>query len=350
LINPKVYILILNYNGWADTIECLESVLRNDYPNYQVIVMDNDSPNNSMGYIKAWAEGKLDVWVKREHPLRHLSFPPVKKSIPYVFYKRKEAEKGGKSELATQIKNSINIKHPLIIIQTGDNLGFAGGNNVGMRYALAKNDFQYIWLLNNDTVIKMNALKHLVEKAESYKKEGQKIGTIGSKLLYYDNPKIINGVGGKHNKWFAVSKQIGVLEEDKCQYDTKYIKMDYVIGASLFVSNKFIEDIGLMCEDYFLYCEEMDWAERGRRKDWNLGYCWQSNVYHKEGRTTGSSNIGKEKSDLADYYLGNRIVFTKKFFPQCLWSVYLGFIVTFFNRIKRRQWKRLNLILSILKK
>jgi GT2 family glycosyltransferase len=82
---PKVYIIIINYNSWADTIECLESVLRNNYPNYQVIVIDNNSPNNSMEYLKAWAEGKLDVWVKPNHPLRYLSFPPVKKPIPYIY-------------------------------------------------------------------------------------------------------------------------------------------------------------------------------------------------------------------------------------------------------------------------
>ncbi len=69
---PKVYVIILNYNGWADTIECLESVLRNDYLNYQVIVLDNNSPNNSIEYIKAWAEG--NVWLKSDHPLRNLSF------------------------------------------------------------------------------------------------------------------------------------------------------------------------------------------------------------------------------------------------------------------------------------
>jgi len=70
---PKVYIIILNYNGWADTIECLESVLRNDYPNYQVIVVDNGSPNNSMEYIKAWAEGRQEVLTSEPtHPLYHL--------------------------------------------------------------------------------------------------------------------------------------------------------------------------------------------------------------------------------------------------------------------------------------
>ncbi len=96
-MNPKVYIIILNYNGWADTIECLESVLRNDYPNYQVIVVDNNSPNNSMEYIKAWAEGKLDVWVNPNNPLRKLSSPPVSKSIPYVFIQRKRSRKRRKS-------------------------------------------------------------------------------------------------------------------------------------------------------------------------------------------------------------------------------------------------------------
>jgi len=85
---------LLNYNNWQDTVECLESVLRNDYPNYQVIVIDNNSPNNSMEYLKAWADGRLDVWVSPKNPLRNLSFPPLKKPIPYVYYTREEAEKG----------------------------------------------------------------------------------------------------------------------------------------------------------------------------------------------------------------------------------------------------------------
>ena len=96
---PKIAIIILNWNGWKDTIECLESVFRIDYPNYQVIVVDNNSPNNSMEYIKAWAEGNLDVWTKPDNPLRHLSNPPVPKPVPYVFYNKEEAEKGGNKEL-----------------------------------------------------------------------------------------------------------------------------------------------------------------------------------------------------------------------------------------------------------
>ncbi|MBA4318553.1 MAG: glycosyltransferase family 2 protein [Flavobacterium sp.] len=341
----KVYILILNYQTWADTIECLESVLMLDYPNYQVIVVDNNSPNDSMEYIKAWAEGKLDIWTKINNPLRHLSHPLSSKPIPYVFYDRQETEKGENRNSESKHKN------PLILIQTGHNKGFASGNNVGIKYALIKDDFEYIWILNNDTVVERDSLAKLVEKAQEYKKQNKKVGIIGSKLLYYDNPKIINGVAGVYNKWFGVSKQIGVFEEDNGQYDNEIFldKIDYVIGASMFTNKDFLKDVGLMCEDYFLFYEELDWTQRAKKKNYHLGYCWLSKIYHKEGGTIGSSSKGKEKSELADYYFfKNRIVFTKKFFPNYLWSIYLGFLITIFNRIKRGQFERIKIIFEII--
>ena len=197
----KVYVLILNYNGWKDTIECLESILRNNYLCYQLIVIDNNSPNNSLRYIKAWAKGKMDIWIKPDNQLRDLSYPPVPKPLPYVQYSREEAEKGGNPILELKTKRSTNaaLKYPLIFIQSGDNLGFAAGNNVGLRYALSINDFDYIWLLNNDTVVDKDALFQLIQKAEQYKNKGYNIGIIGSKLLYYENPKIIQGIAGKLN-------------------------------------------------------------------------------------------------------------------------------------------------------
>ena len=383
---PKVYIIILNYNGWADTIECLESVLRSDYPNYQVVVVDNNSPDDSMEYIEAWAEGKLDVWVKPDHPLRHLSSPPVKKPIPYVYYDREKAEKDGNNDwknglmvkplnskkeigqlstnqpiphssispfnLLTTEPINYSIKYPLVLIQTGENLGFAGGNNVGLRYALAKDDFEYIWLLNNDTVIEKNALSMLIQKFENYRKSGERIGVVGSKLLYYSEPNIIQGVGGIYNKWFAVGKHLGVFEKDKGQYDNEdeaLSKIDYIIGASMLISKGFLEEIGLLCEDYFLYFEEMDWVLRGKQKGYGIGYCHKSKVYHKEGESIGSSLEGKEKSEIADFYgLRNRIIFTKKFYPQYLWSVYFGFVFVIWNRIRRRQLSRIKTVFKAL--
>jgi len=118
----------------------------------------------------------------------------------------------------------------------------------------------------------------------------------------------------------------------------------------MFVSREFIEDVGFMFEDYFLYYEELDWILRGKRKGWQIGYCWDSVVYHKEGASIGSNIEGKKKSELADYYFfRNRIKFTKKFCPQFLITVYLGFIITVFNRIRRGQFRRLKLIWKVLK-
>ncbi len=195
-MEPKVSIIILNWKNWADTIECLESILRIDYPNYQVIIVDNNSPNNSMEYIKSWAEGKLDVWVNPDNPLRKLSFPPVLKPIPYVFYTREEAEKGGNPKLEESpkknIPDSITTKYPLIFIQTGYNGGFTFGNNVGIKYALVRDDSEYLWILNNDTVVDKSSLTEMVKVI----KQNRKIGGVGSVLVFYYNPQKIQALCG----------------------------------------------------------------------------------------------------------------------------------------------------------
>ncbi len=336
----KVYIIILNYNGWADTVECLESILRLDYPNYQAIVVDNNSSDDSMNCIKLWANGNLDIWTKQDNLLRYLSVPPIQKPIQYMCY---EKEKEYTNE---------DIRNPLILIQTDHNGGFAFGNNVGIKCALTKNDFKYVWILNNDTVVEKDSLTRLVEKAEEYKKQSKRVGLIGSKQLFYNSPKIINAVGNVYNKWFGTGKLYGSFEKDKGQYDDESIldKIDYIYGASMLVTEDFLKDVGLMCEDYFLYYEEPDWAFRGKKKGYDLGYCWQSKVYHKEGASIGSSSKVEDKSELSDYYgLKNRVVFTRKFFPNYLWSVYLGFTIVILNRIKRKQFGRIKIIWKIFR-
>lgn len=98
----KVYIIIVNFYNWWDTIECLESVLRSDFFNYQIIVVDNNSPNNSLEHLKAWADGKMDIYIPPHRPLKCLTYPPVKKPIPYLCYTKEEAEKGGNSLLESR--------------------------------------------------------------------------------------------------------------------------------------------------------------------------------------------------------------------------------------------------------
>jgi hypothetical protein len=272
----------------------LESVLKNDYPNYQVIVVDNNSPNNSMEYIRAWAEGKLDVWVNPNNPLRKLSFPPVKKPVPYIFYTREEAEKGGNPEkeekLKCKIPKDITTQYPLIFIQSGENLGFAGGNNVGIRYALAKDDFEYIWLLNNDTVIDKNSLTEMVKVIQ----KDEKIGMVGSKLLRYDKPNILQTLCGTSEiTWFNAgrAKYIHPNEKDTTEFDKEFkINNGYIVGASMLIKKQVFKDIGLFDENFFMWAEETDLCIRTFRKGWELYCAGRSIVWHKEGASTDNGN------------------------------------------------------------
>ncbi|MEM2073509.1 MAG: glycosyltransferase family 2 protein [Nitrososphaeria archaeon] len=332
---PKVAIIILNWNGWRDTIECLESVFRIDYPNYQVIVCDNNSTDGSMEYIKAWAEGRLDVFIPQSNPLRYLSFPPVPKPIPYIQYQRVEAEAGGFTE---------DDDKRLILIQNGENLGFAGGNNIGLRYALKK-EVEYVWLLNNDTVVEPNALIHMVYRM----KQVPRAGICGSTLLYYQHPDKIWALGGTiYNKWLAIPRNIGLSKRLSWPVDLQKIEncMDYVAGASMLVSRAFLKDVGFMSEEYFLYFEELDWAERARGR-FTLAYAPYSIVYHKVGSSTDYYN--KKLNNKSEYHFyKNKLVFTRKFFPWLLPTVYLGLIVSLFIQIFRRRWSKVWIIIKII--
>jgi len=336
-MNGKVYIIILNWNGWKDTIECLESVFSLHYFKYQVIVCDNDSTDGSMEYIKKWATGRINSDSNNIGMYTNVS---VEKPIEYMEYNHTKGEKGG---------NIGENEAPLILINTGSNLGFAGGNNVGIRFALAKNDFDYIWLLNNDTVVKFDALSHLVNRME----EEDSAGLCGSTLLYYDDPLMVQAYGGfTYNKWLAHSSQIGHLSCYKELIDTEKVENDMfgIQGASVLVSRELLLNVGLMCEDYFLYFEEQDWAVRARKKAYKLLYASKSIVYHKEGKSIGSDSANPcNKSKLAEYYtFRNKLLFTREKIPYALPGVYISLLISIFIRIKRLQFGRIAIILKAL--
>lgn len=331
---PLVYIIILNWNGWKDTIECLESVFRNNYPNYRVVVCDNGSTDGSLEKIKAWADGRLVPEKPSSEKLRNLSFPPIGKPPEYEEYSRLEAEKGG---------NDSNTSLTLVRIE--DNLGFAGGNNVGIRFALSRDDFSFVWLLNNDTLVTPETLSALVRRM--MEKPGA--GICGSKLIYYQNPDIIQGLGGaSYNKWIGTNRHLGYLDQQDAsliQADVE-ARMDYVIGASMLVTKKFLHEIGLMSEEYFLYFEELDWAYRAHGR-FSLAYAADSVVYHKEGSSAGKCDP-KKKSMAVDYFIiRNKLLFTWKFIPMALPTVYAGLLCTLINRIRRGQWDRVRMIIEL---
>lgn len=335
---PFVYVVILNWNGWRDTVECLESVCRSDHTNYRVIVCDNNSHDGSFEHIKAWADGRLNVWANTEEPLREMSFPPTAKSIPIVEYDRADAESGG---------DSSDSDSKLILIQTGDNLGFAGGNNVALRYALSRNDFDYVWLLNNDTVVQFNGLTKMIERMSS----SPTAGMCGCTLRYYHRPDEVQAYGGaRYNKWFAVPHRIdptydanGVLNRESVEE-----QMRYVIGASMLISKRFLQDIGLLSEDYFLCFEELDWATRASGR-YSLCYAQESVVYHKDGKSIGHTGDRKRRSLIADFYnISNRLVFTRKYYRWALPTVYIGLMITLSNKARRGEWDRVIMILKLI--
>lgn len=284
---PKVYIIVLNYKNYRDTIECLESLLKLNYENYCIIVVDNDSRNESELELRKWSS---------QHNARQIMF-----------------------------------------IETGLNSGYAGGNNVGIKAALKDPEVDYVWVLNNDTIIDQNALKELVNKAES----DDKIGICGSKLMYAWNPQQVQALGGTYNPWLA---QVGAIRNE-CDLD----QLDYVVGASMFFRAKMLKEIGLFCEEYFLYFEELDFAERIKGK-YTQACAVKSIVYHKEGQSTNiSCKKSNDSSMLSDYYaLKNRILFTRKYHPLFLLNAYLSLLVAILNRFRRKQYSRIPMILKII--
>jgi hypothetical protein len=310
----KVYILLVNWNGWADTLECLESLFHLDHCDFRVVVCDNNSSDGSLEQIKAWADGTLVVPGERHSALQQLSTPHVPKPIPWVELDRESAESGGDPTLDPQ----------LILIRTGGNLGFAGGNNIGLRFIKARGDFVFAWLLNNDTVAEPSSLQYLVDE---FTKEPQ-LGICGSTLLYYTDPLRIQALGGGYYcRWIGLPWLYGRWRhlrtrhlEAKCPPRL----MNYVVGASMLVSREFIEKVGLMNEEYFLFFEETDWAWRGRGR-FRLGWAPRSLVYHKVGSSIGTSTDPRRKSATCDYYaLRNRLLFTRHFCRKALPTVWLG--------------------------
>jgi GT2 family glycosyltransferase len=301
----KVYIIILNWNGWQDTIECLESVFRLDYPDFRVIVCDNDSEDGSIGYIKMWAEGCLDAFVPVSNPLRNLSFPPILKPLDVVEYERNKAESGGSEDAGAR----------LILIRTGANRGFAAGNNVGLRYVLAKGEFDYVWLVNNDTVVKSDSLSLMVKRM----KERPNAGMCGALIPFYDNPhKIWTAGGGTYNKYLAKSVSIdhGKSVSEVSTGENIEAHMDYLAGASMLVSVDFLHSVGLMNEDYFLYFEEPDWYIRGKNR-FSLAYADKAMVYHKVAISTDKWN-NSNNITINKIYFASQLRFVSKFFPLAL--------------------------------
>lgn len=233
---PSVFVVIVNWNGVSDTLECLESLCNLEYPDLQVVLVDNGSEDDS---IEA---------VRRKYPSTR-------------------------------------------IIANSRNLGFTGGNNVGIRCAL-ENGADYVWLLNNDTIVDRSTLSSLVGVAES----DPGIGIVGSKIYSFSEPGVISFAGATIDWVKGKSSHIGRGEVDNGQYD-RVSEVDRVSGCSMLVKKEVCEKVGLLDEAFFLFVEDVDWCVRAKLAGFRINFAPSSNVWHKEG-----SSIHKAENSLYSYY------------------------------------------------
>jgi GT2 family glycosyltransferase len=307
-LSSIVYVVILNWNGWQDTVCCLNSLLHSDYINIKIIVCDNGSSDNSINEINNWCRAEHNIAVK------NITID----------------EANSNSNAAT---STITLIHNL------DNLGFAAGNNTGLRYSLAQQDMSHVWLLNNDTEVSKKCLSAMLTRLVNFAKPA----ICGSRVMFHENTAIVQTLAGNtFNKYTGIAGQsFGRFSDESSPRDLIKIEntIDYLSGCSILLPRLFLETIGLMDEQYFLYYEEIDWAVRAKKKFVNI-YADDAVVYHKEGASIGSASLTTAPSLLSEFYCNkSKILFMKKHYPLNLPWCYLALVGQVLNRFKRRQWQ-----------
>jgi GT2 family glycosyltransferase len=328
----RVAIVLVNWNGWRECIECIDSVLGQAHPNFHLIVVDNDSADHSVDHIAAWcASPEADATWRRQSGVARYTDNAAR--TPVAVRILENADQG--SALPED-------ESRLWLIRSGGNLGFAGGCNVAIKAAGLEN-FAYFWFLNPDTVVTRQALPELLGRAQ----RDPRIGIVGSTLRYYDAPDTVQALGGASlNRSNASSRHIGegapvsIVPSDGSSVERE---LAYVMGASMLVSTAFIRKVGLMQEDYFLYYEEADWAARGRGQ-FDLGYAPRSQVFHKSG--ANSSKLLPLYS--AGYYYRNRLRFVRRFLPDRMAAAKRMLFAEMLYHFARGRWGLARIIARVL--
>lgn len=222
---PSVTTIVLNWNGLADTRECLNSLRAAEYEGNRILLVDNGSKDDEASIL--------------------------------------EREYGDMVE----------------VIRLPENRGFAGGMNVGIKRALELTP-DYILLLNNDVIVEPSFLAKLVEQA----KRLPKLAAANPKTYFYNEPRKLYSTGGKVSIWRGVANQVGRGEEDRGQFD-RVARRDYADGMCMLIPRTALEKVGLFDEQYFAYWEETDWCWRAREAGLRCYYVPQSRIWHKAQRS-----------------------------------------------------------------
>ncbi|MGA2019607.1 MAG: glycosyltransferase family 2 protein [Candidatus Sulfotelmatobacter sp.] len=265
---PQVVCIVLNWNGWKDTLDCLKALEECTYPNLMVVVVDNGSTNDSVDRIRS-------------------------------------------------------ARPDIQLLESEENLGFAGGNNIGIRYALT-HDADFIWLLNNDTKAAPGALSALVAKALT--DEG--IGAVASICYYADAPSMVQAwAGSRVNLWIGYGRLSTEPQRDNWFHSLN--------GTSMLVARRSIEDAGLLDEGFFLYWEDTEFCLRLRKKGWRIAAAPDSHVLHKVNASSGGNKLMLDRYQTAS---GLRLLRFYSPAPRFASLVFLA--VRFSRRLLRLQFAR----------
>lgn len=217
--HPKVTAVILNTNHRDDTLACLDSLSRQDYPDLHVIVLDNGSTDGSVEAIR------------RAHP---------------------EAE----------------------LIALEQNLGYAGNNNTGIQAAAAQGA-DWVFVMNEDIVLAEDAVRILVAEAES----DPAVGMVGPLVYHFDQPRVIQSAGGWMSRGWQ-SRHFGQNEPDEGQFSQPR-EVDWISGCAILVRRALIKQVGMLDARFFYYWEETEWCLRAKQAGWKVLFVPAAKIWHK---------------------------------------------------------------------
>ena len=272
---PLIYCIVLNWNGWQDTLACLGSLMLQDYPNFMVVVVDNCSNDDSVAKIAQ-------------------AYPSVR------------------------------------LIETGANLGFSGGNNVGIRLALDEGA-DYVWLLNNDTVAPPDTASKLVAKAQAEPQAGE----VGTVLHHMGSPGVVQAWGGAILYPWKFYRARLVTTPHKFGQNTA------LMAASVLLRREVLKEVGLLDESFFMYYEDSDLSFRIYKAGWKLVVAEDTAVLHKEGASLGARNPLRARYAIASVL---RFMYKHARFPTFTQSLFCMAVVL--NKVRKRDWIALKSVLA----
>lgn len=304
---PEVYIIILNWNGHIDTVECIRSLENLTYSNYKIILIDNGSEKDSVEYIKEnLAKSGFNLLITN----------PENSNLP-------------------ETKNK-----DITFIINKENLGFAKGNNIGIRYAQMKNA-DYVLLLNNDTIVEKDFLNYLMDVIIKDKE----ISAVTPQIRYFSNKEIIWNCGGNIN-FLGNIKYLFAEQNYNNINGNDYIPVTFISGCALLFDYK---TIGLLTEKFFHGEEDIELSMRINKMNKKMVFVKNAIIYHKVGRS-----INKVTSEILPkvyiYYL-NRFINFRSYYSPFRWHLWKRlYLFYIFYLVVFRYHQKTSTGLKILKK